>query len=97
MVQRTKSQARKRTPFEAENVLTLTPRETVQYTRFGINRTYQLLRSGRMPSIQVGKRFFVPKAALIKWLESPDAGWVEPRTDRSTRPLNTSKMPRKTT
>jgi hypothetical protein len=55
---------------EAANALTLTPRETVKFTRFGINRTYELLRTGQMPCFQIGKRFFVPKAALIKWLES---------------------------
>jgi excisionase family DNA binding protein len=72
MQQAVKTRAKKRKPPEIENLLTLTPRETTALTRFGINRTYELLRDGRMPSIQVGKRFFVPKSALLKWLE--DAG-----------------------
>jgi excisionase family DNA binding protein len=29
-----------------------------------------LLRAGKMPAIKVGARFFIPKAALLKWLES---------------------------
>ena len=36
----------------------------------GTNYTYELLRRGEMPSIRVGSRFFIPKAALMKWLES---------------------------
>jgi excisionase family DNA binding protein len=50
--------------------LTLTPRESVKLTRFGLNYTYLLLKSGEMPAIRVGKRFFIPKAALLRWLES---------------------------
>ena len=53
--------------------LTLSPRESVQITGFGVNHTYSLLRTGEMPSIRVGKRFFIPKAALLKWLENAGA------------------------
>jgi excisionase family DNA binding protein len=55
---------------EIRDRLTLTPRETVKLTGIGVNHTYALLRSGRMPSIRVGKRFFIPRAALLKWLEA---------------------------
>jgi excisionase family DNA binding protein len=57
-------------PNKIEDRLTLTPRESVKLTRFGLNNTYALLKSGEMPSIRVGKRFFIPKSALLKWLES---------------------------
>jgi excisionase family DNA binding protein len=50
--------------------LTLTPRESVRITGFGVNHTYALLKSGEMPSIRVGKKFYIPKAALQKWLEN---------------------------
>jgi excisionase family DNA binding protein len=50
--------------------LTLTPRESVKLTRFGLSHTYDMLRSGSMPSIRVGKRFFIPRSALLKWLEN---------------------------
>ncbi|MGA7234656.1 MAG: helix-turn-helix domain-containing protein [Bryobacteraceae bacterium] len=50
--------------------LTLTPRETMKLTRFGLNYTYALLQQGEMPSIRVGKRFYIPKTALLKWLEN---------------------------
>jgi excisionase family DNA binding protein len=52
------------------NVLTLTPRQTVELTGMGINATYTLLRNGQMPALVVGKRFFIPKSALIRWLET---------------------------
>ena len=41
----------------------------------------KLLKRGEMPAIQVGKRFFIPRTALLKWLEN--AG---------SRPLNTSDL-----
>ena len=50
--------------------LTLTPRETMKLTRFGTNYTYALLKNGEMPSIRIGKRFYIPKSALLKWLEN---------------------------
>lgn len=49
--------------------LTLTPKETLPITRFGLNYTHEMLKSGEMPSIRVGKRFFISRAALVKWLE----------------------------
>ena len=55
---------------EAKERLTLTPRESVKLTRFGLNHTYDLLKRGEMPAIRVGKRFFIPKAALLNWLEA---------------------------
>jgi excisionase family DNA binding protein len=49
---------------------TLSPRETTQYTGFGLSHTYELLRRGMMPSIRVGKQFFIPENALLRWLDS---------------------------
>ena len=54
---------------EIKDRLTLTPRESIKLTRFGLNHTYDLLKRGEMPAIRVGKRFFIPKSALLKWLE----------------------------
>jgi excisionase family DNA binding protein len=53
-----------------EERLTLTPRQSMKWTGFGQNHTYDLLQRGEMPCIKVGKRFFIPKSALLKWLES---------------------------
>jgi excisionase family DNA binding protein len=50
--------------------LTVTPREAAKLTGLGMNYTYALLHAGEMPSIKAGKRFFIPRAALLKWLEN---------------------------
>jgi excisionase family DNA binding protein len=50
--------------------LTVTPRESVKITGIGINNTYTLLRSGLMPSIRAGKKFLIPRAALLRWLQN---------------------------
>jgi hypothetical protein len=54
----------------SEKRLTLTPWETTAITGIGISRTYQLLRSGEMPALHIAKRFYIPHAALLKWLET---------------------------
>jgi excisionase family DNA binding protein len=50
--------------------VTLSPRESTKITGFGLVKTYDLLKSRRMPSIRVGSRFFIPKTALMRWLEN---------------------------
>lgn len=60
---------RRPTPMSAESA-TLTPQESRKITRFGANYTYQLLSNGTMPAIKVGNRYFIPKVALLRWLES---------------------------
>jgi excisionase family DNA binding protein len=52
----------------------LTPREVEAELRLGRTRTYQLLRSGEIPSLRVGRAIRVPRAALERWI-----------SDRSTR------------
>jgi excisionase family DNA binding protein len=49
---------------------TLTPREVAGETGFGVTHTYRMLAEGVIPSIRVGNRFFTPRSALEKWLES---------------------------
>jgi excisionase family DNA binding protein len=48
--------------------LTLTPIESTKLTRFGVTATYKMLRAGTLPHIKVGSRFFIPRAALEKWM-----------------------------
>jgi excisionase family DNA binding protein len=59
----------KRKPPSADKK-TLTPREVAKECGFGLNHTYRMLTEGVLPSIRVGNRFFVPRTALAKWLES---------------------------
>jgi len=49
---------------------TLTPREFASHTGFGQTATYKMLAAGEIPCIRVGSRFFIPRAAMEKWLES---------------------------
>jgi excisionase family DNA binding protein len=49
---------------------TLSVHESTQVTGFGVTHTYRLLRKGVMPSIRVGKQFFIPRTALLRWLDS---------------------------
>jgi excisionase family DNA binding protein len=50
--------------------LTLRPKETTAITGLSVGATYALLESGAMPSIRVGKKFLIPRAALIEWVNS---------------------------
>lgn len=44
----------------------------------GRNRWYELLRSGAVPSVRVGNRFYIAKAALDRMLEQIANGeWAE--------------------
>jgi excisionase family DNA binding protein len=56
---------------------TLTPRDVARKCGFGVTNTYKMLADGTIPSIRVGNRFFIPRAALENWLAScgkPNAG-----------------------
>jgi excisionase family DNA binding protein len=63
-------QARNPSPERA----TLTPLESTKVTGFGVQATYKLLRQQSMPSIKVGMRFFIPRVALLRWLEENASG-----------------------
>lgn len=47
----------------------LSVKELGQFLRIHANGAYELVRSQGFPSIRVGKKFLIPKAALLKWLE----------------------------
>lgn len=49
--------------------LVLTPTETAKLLRIGRGTVYEQIRLGVIPSIRMGRRILVPKAALIKMLE----------------------------
>lgn len=53
--------------------VTLTPNEVADVTGFGRNHVYRLLRSGELPAIRIGNRFYVVKTTLTQWLESEAA------------------------
>jgi excisionase family DNA binding protein len=49
---------------------TLTAQQVSRECGFGLAHTYQMLADGVIPSIRVGNRYYVPRAALERWLES---------------------------
>ena len=49
---------------------TWTPLGFAAYSGFGQTATYRLLAEGKIPAIRVGARFYIPKAAAERWLES---------------------------
>jgi excisionase family DNA binding protein len=56
-------------PPRAPQCETMTPKESMAVTGFGENVTYRLLKAG-MPAIRVGKRYFIPRTALLEWLKN---------------------------
>ena len=46
----------------------LTPAETAHVLRLGRNTTYELIRSGKLRHVKVGRRLLVPKSAVLQFL-----------------------------
>lgn len=51
---------------------TLTVGETAEYLRIGRNAAYEAVRRGEIPSLRIGRRIVVPRAALDRMLADPD-------------------------
>lgn len=47
----------------------LTPRDIQRIFSFGKNRAYELMNSSGFPTIRIGSRMYVTRAALEKWLD----------------------------
>lgn len=58
----------------SELPLVLTPMETAKLLRIGRGTVYEQIRCGAIPSIKCGRKILIPKAALIKMLESASDG-----------------------
>jgi excisionase family DNA binding protein len=48
--------------------MVLTVKETAKALGLGLNQTYEAIRCGLIPSMRIGKRIIVPRAALHKKL-----------------------------
>ena len=53
---------------ENQQRLALSPRETAEALKIGINQAYAGIKSGEIPSIKIGGRILVPVAALERRL-----------------------------
>jgi excisionase family DNA binding protein len=48
----------------------LTVRETADFTRIGIRQAYELVRSGELPSVRLGRSIRIPKRALVRFVQA---------------------------
>lgn len=48
----------------------VTPKEIQDMLRIGRNTVYELLRSGEIKSLRVGKKYIIPKSSVIKYLQT---------------------------
>lgn len=55
---------------EDSDSLVLTPVETAKLLRIGRGTVYEQIRVGVIPSIKMGRRILIPKAALMRMLET---------------------------
>jgi len=52
----------------------LTVQETACWARIGIRQAYELVRSGEVPSIRLGRSIRIPKRALARFAQIESAG-----------------------
>jgi excisionase family DNA binding protein len=50
--------------------LVLTPTETAKLLRIGRGTVYEQIRLGVIPSIKMGRKILIPRAALMRMLEA---------------------------
>lgn len=48
--------------------LLVTPRELSRLLKLGRNKTYELLATGEIPLIRVGRAIRIPRAAVEDWI-----------------------------
>jgi len=54
---------------KGDDSLVLTPVETAKLLRIGRATVYEQIRQGTIPSIRLGRRILIPRAALMRKLE----------------------------
>jgi len=61
----------------SEGRLVVTVTEAAELLGISRGLAYELARSGRLPSLLLGRRLVVPRAALLTWLEraAPPESW----------------------
>lgn len=53
-----------------DEMLVLTPNEARRILRCSRGKIYEEIRKGTIPSLHLGRKILIPKAALIKMLEN---------------------------
>lgn len=62
----------------ASDSLVLTPVETAKLLRIGRGTVYEQIHLGLIPSIRMGRKILVPRAALMKMLEEAKGSGSQP-------------------
>ncbi len=62
------------TPASAPERLTMTVEEAARLLGIGRTAAYQAVGNGDLPSVRIGGRILIPKAALDRWLSTPRPG-----------------------
>ena len=60
-----------------EDKILMRPRETAEALGLGLSKTYQLLATGKLPSIRVGRSIRVPVDALNAWVKTAQQEQVD--------------------
>lgn len=56
-----------------ENRLVVSVTEAAELLGISRGLAYELARTGKLPSLRLGRRLVVPRAALLSWLEQASA------------------------
>jgi excisionase family DNA binding protein len=57
-----------------EQPLLVSVREGAHYVGIGRDSAYQLVHSGVWPSVRIGRRLLIPRAALERWVQEVARG-----------------------
>ncbi len=49
---------------------TMTVRQMAKYLGIGVNKAYEIVHNGTIPSIKIGRQIKVPKKSLDSWIET---------------------------
>jgi len=74
-----------------EQPLTLTVEQAAKLLGIGRSTAYELVHTGDIPSLRLGRRIVVPKARLAEMLSDSDGG--EPPTESHDEPRTDGRRP----
>lgn len=60
----------------------LTVAEAAEFLRIGLTFAYESVRTGRIPSIKLGRKYLIPKGALAAMVEREAASTYETSRER---------------
>lgn len=59
-----------KTKNESSNLELYTPKDIQEIFSCGKNQAYQIIHSSGFPKVQVGRRIYIPKDKLERWINS---------------------------